>query len=928
MNPIYEQILTMSHGHFLDRNATPELLKEFIERMQNAYPEYNIDEQYLFSKLESIHFITLTEDFISLEDAKGHEDWFNPSTNSTLTRKTEWHFWDHFRDYLLTKRKWPPKVITGIDNLSSQILSKLEDPNRNGKWDCRGMVMGGVQSGKTANYTGLITKAADVGYKLIIVLAGVHNSLRSQTQYRLNEEFLGYDLDEIQEYTGQGRRIGVGLMFRGHAVVQTLTSSNENGDFKRQVAMQAGMIPSENGDPIVLVLKKHVSILKNLINWATGVIGEEDDSGKLVVRNIPLLVIDDECDYASVNTREPERDECGGIIEEWDPTKTNQRIRKLLKSFEKSCYVGYTATPFANIFIHHDDPHPLYGEDLFPRSFIINLPHPSNYIGPDRLFGLKRYDEAGQEEIEPLPLIRDVTDSEERIPGNHKNGFTVDALPDSLLQAIKSFILVCTARRIREEGNPHNSMLVHVTRYTNVQSQIIDMVKGKLRSLVARIMSGSDSLTDFQALWEKDFIPTTLRMEELGFHDTSRHLWEEVKARLHDSAKEIKLKLINGTANDTLEYRDAEIRTKERLEAGEEVPWSEKGVSVIVVGGDKLSRGLTLEGLTISYYLRSSKMYDTLMQMGRWFGYKDGYHDLCRIYTTTELAEWYQHIAGVSLEFKDELDYMAALNSTPDKFGLKVRSHPSQLVVTSAGKSRNRVKVSISFSGDISETILFNPRYSEKNRCALENLINNIGRKYDYPVNDRKPRYRWSEISSDFILNFLREYKMHKDFRRVDPARLADYIEKQNKREELTEWEVVIVSHSNPVHSFRISTIEMGCITRTPVVFEDSKISIKRIVSPADECIDLTPVELDKARDHDRLQGKNVSDREIPSGKSIRLIRPEKRGLLIIYFPANNDGKPYGLSGNEIVGFAISFPESKNAEPIEYWVGPVYEENQ
>ena len=266
------------------------------------------------------------------------------------------------------------------------------------------MVVGSVQSGKTANYTALITKAADAGYKLFIILAGVHNSLRSQTQHRLNEEFLGYDLDRVQKTTGDERKIGVRSMFPHHQVVNTLTSSVDNGDFKTAVARNAGIIPSLTGDPIILVVKKHVSILNNLLQWAT-TLGELNSEGRRIVKDVPMLLIDDECDFASVNTKKPEIDEDGNVIEEWDPTKTNRLIRQCLAAFEKSVYVGYTATPFANIFIHKDQPHPTYGEDLFPRDFLITLPQPTNYVGPEEVFGLRGDPDVGINPIEALPLI-------------------------------------------------------------------------------------------------------------------------------------------------------------------------------------------------------------------------------------------------------------------------------------------------------------------------------------------------------------------------------------------------------------------------------------------------------------------------------------------------------------------------------------------
>ena len=409
MDRFHDEIVNMSHSYFLERDVTPGAIREFIDRMKLAYPDRVLDEVWLFRKMESIHSVMVGSADV-LDDWTDHEEWFNSSTDSPIKRDFEWHFWKHYRDYLTVVKGWSNTVVNSINSLSSRIIARLEDPLRPGRWDRRGMVMGSVQSGKTANYTALLTKAADAGYRFFIVLAGVHNSLRSQTQTRLNDEFLGYDIDRVQRLTGMERRVGVKTLFPDHHTVYTLTSSNERGDFNKAVASQVGMFPSMDGPPIILVIKKNVTILRNLINWVTSVIGQTDHSGRKFIPDVPVLIIDDECDYASINTREPELDENGNVNSEWDPTTTNKRIRKLLSLFDKSIYIGYTATPYANIFIHKDHGHPRYGEDLFPRSFIINLPPPSNYLGPERVFGLNEDPDRDIEEIEPLPLIRIVDD--------------------------------------------------------------------------------------------------------------------------------------------------------------------------------------------------------------------------------------------------------------------------------------------------------------------------------------------------------------------------------------------------------------------------------------------------------------------------------------------------------------------------------------
>lgn len=930
----FEDILNISYGYFSNKMVTPESIREFVEGAKRFYPEYELDETELFRTLEEFYSVRIDDTAKILEDSINHEEWFNPDSNlTTKGEPVKWQFWDHYRQFAITQKHWSRTVVDEIDKASSIILSRMEDPKRNGPWDRRGMVVAGVQSGKTANYTAVVTKAADAGYKLFIVLAGVHNSLRAQTQDRLNQEFLGHELETIRKVTNQERKIGVWKMFpSSHPMVNTFTSNAENGDFKSSVAANAGFAPSSTGDPIIMVVKKIPSILQNLITWATG-LGEKDKDGRMVVRNVPLVLIDDECDYASVNTNKRLVSNDEGKLSEADPTKTNMKIRDLLFRFEKSIYIGYTATPYANILMDKRDTHSIYGEDLFPKHFIISLPKPSNYVGPEDLFGLKGDPDTGIESKKRLPLLSIVDDSESLIPSGHKSDLNVDRIPETLKRAIREFIIICAVRRLREKGVPHNSMLIHVTRFTRIQSQIRDLVSDYLKYLSARIMSGSDDLKDFREVWDQggtSFVEISGKMQENGFKEASLPQWGRVKEQLYPAVRIIRIKIINGRTQDTLDYRQADRIVRERIEKNQEVPWIERGVSIISIGGDKLSRGLTLEGLSVSYYIRTAGMYDTLMQMGRWFGYHDGYNDLCRIFTTEELAEWYSHIALADRELLNELEYMEAIQSTPENFGLKVRDHPGRLAVTSAGKSRKAERLSITFAGRLVQTVVFDKTRSENNLNAVRNLITSIGRKPDYKVLEKSPRIRWSGIAPDKIIDFLENYQTHNDAVRVaNPAIYSQYIRRQMKQGELKEWDVVLVSNrsSEPTHKFEVEGIGLKCVERTsqiPVL--GNKISIGVLTSPRDEAIDLNE------REHSLAMGitnrKGVG-RKFPTSKSIKAVRPPERGLLLIYFPeSSEEGKKYGLAGEEVTGFAISFPESEKVTPISYFANTVYSEEQ
>ena len=545
-------------------------------------------------------FNVFQADAVSLDSSDGHLEWL-PDKGDSI----EWRFWDRYLRYLQEEVRLPPLVLQRLDSTTQRILGKLEDPSRPGPWDRRGMVVGQIQSGKTGNYTGLICRAVDAGYRLVVVLAGMHNSLRSQTQLRLDEGFLGFDTQLRQIVNADdgftAAALGVGRLIGEHHIpTASLTTSAEVGDFGKAKANSVGIIPGEL--PVLLVVKKNSTILKNLREWLLNVSGVGDPRR---VTAFPVLVIDDEADNASINTKAPED----------EPTKVNEAIRQLLSCFDRRSYVGYTATPYANIYINPASEHEDLGPDLFPASFIEYLRPPTNYFGPSRLFG-------SETEDSPLPLYRQIRDAEPWIPNRHRNGHVIGPLPDSVRKAIHAFVLARAARIARGQSRAHNSMLIHVTRFTSVQDAVRAQIEEELEFLKSRIKfgdgGGSSIRDELEREWYEDFVRTT---DEVATEDTPRVAWTDIEPLLGEVVDPIVVKTINGTAADALDYFEHRGN----------------GLNAIVIGGDKLSRGLTLEGLTVSYYLRASKAFDTLLQMGRWFGYRSGYEDLCRLWTSEGL---------------------------------------------------------------------------------------------------------------------------------------------------------------------------------------------------------------------------------------------------------------------------------------------------
>jgi hypothetical protein len=418
---------------------------------------------------ELMHLFSITgQQATALDDPKDHEPW------DEKRAKTKWRFWDRYRLYLERDFGMPPDVVDkNIHDLTDMILQRLEDPARKGAWDRRGMVVGSVQSGKTANYIGLVNKAVDAGYKLIIILAGIHSNLRSQTQLRVDEGVLGFDTQKNRKLNKDNRWVGVGKPLGERLHIHSLTSSAEDGDFNKTVAKNIGVMIG--GDPIVLVIKKNSSVLGNLLEWVLAVAGNDDETGKRVVQGVSLLLIDDEADNASINTK----DRPDSVSGDESVSAINGRIREILDKFEKSAYVGYTATPFANIFVNPKAETSKHGEDIFPRSFIINVNAPSNYVGPAKVFGLDGDADAGFEPREGLPIVRHVDDyaDADAFPPRHRRDHIPTRLPDSLKTAIRCFILAAAARRARGQGLKHCSMLIHVTRFVDVQNRASELVK-------------------------------------------------------------------------------------------------------------------------------------------------------------------------------------------------------------------------------------------------------------------------------------------------------------------------------------------------------------------------------------------------------------------------------------------------------------------
>ena len=878
----------------------------------------------------------------SLQDDEGHIQWLNAA------RKKDWRYWQRYQTLL--EKKMAVEVVGALDESTDNILSRLEDPTRLGVWDRRGLVVGHVQSGKTASYTGLVCKAADAGYKIIIVLAGLHNNLRAQTQIRLEEGFLGYETSANRD---PGRPIGVAEIDSDPSIhPHCATTRADNGDFRQAVAAHFAISPEER--PWLFVVKKQKTVLTQLLKWIQNHVADavDKDTKRRLVTKLPLLVIDDEADNASVDTGEQVVDDNGNPDEEHQPKTINSLIRKILHAFERKAYVGYTATPFANIFIHRQGETKEEGSDLYPKAFIINLAAPSNYVGPAKIFGVS----TPEGRTEGLPLMRPIDDHINKetpggwMPVKHSKEHVPlfngqETVPPSLRKAIQAFALACAARELRGQGSEHSSMLVHVTRLVQVQEHVTTQVENSLRKLKQGVTRGTDPslITELQELWESDFAPTTQAVSALTTN-TDGPLpplaWKDIADKLPDVLEDIVVRMINGSAKDALDYAQA----------------TSHGLKVIAVGGDKLSRGLTLEGLCTSYFVRTTKMYDTLMQMGRWFGYRPGYVDLCRLYTTTDLVEWFGHIADASEELRAEFDDMAERGATPMDYGLKVQSHPVMLV-TSPLKMRTSKPLRISFSGEVLETVSLHTdtEVLTRNLDAVNRLIEKMGapsKGPSFPLDrgELKQEHRgwlWESIPVEQIAEFFDGYVTRPESHKVNSKLLSQFIKDMAGKGELTSWTVYMAAGEGRPAIFHGGLLLESMSIRKNKTEKLDRYSFGRLLSPKHEAIDMSFPAWEAALAHTRAKalkadaiGPLNGDAKLPdspSGPSIRKIKGEgaagvpparDRGLLLLYpldtSKSESQSPEFLSSTTPAIGIGVCFPVSNAGVKVEYLVDHKY----
>lgn len=739
--------------------AEADTLRQIFD---NTYPL--TDEEYASIKKRLpeniLHSIGYANTLRS-RDSEHQQGWYKSSENDGF-------FWNRYKAYL--SKKWSQPVIDRLHKTTEDIMDDLGNPRSEAPFQRRGLLLGDVQSGKTATYTAICNKAADAGYRVIIVLAGMMENLRIQTQERLDAEFVGldskYTFDKKADSSMRNIPVGVGKIPPYVQDKRITRFTSVSTDFKASVIKSNGLNLNDLNGTALFIVKKNKSVLNNLYKWLT----KDED-----ILNLPMLLIDDEADNASVNTNSEEK----------DPTAINAAINKILRCFKQTTYLGITATPFANIFINPDLEEDGAAKDLFPRHFLTLLPIPDNYIGADRIFGNGNEDDwneriDGEYTSSIIEIMNDEQEDFFVFKHSKELANTLFDLPPSLYEAIQYFILVTAISDSRYDTKEHRTMMVNVSRFTDVQLKTADLITEYIDQIKSDVENYSQlpleqvrkigNLIELEIVWNK-----------YSLEKVSRIKWPEfMKVYLFKALRRIEVRSVNQkTGAKSLDYYN----------------YKDNGMRVIAVGGNSLSRGLTLEGLCVSYFYRNTKMYDTLLQMGRWFGYRNNYDDLFKIWMGEDAVGWYSYITDAFNELKKELRDMERQNLTPEDFGLKVRQDPGALIVTARNKMRSGtpVNVPITLSGRMVETPrLWNDADIVKaNNILCEEIIskmndmNQITRYYD----EFTKAIIWENVPKAVIIELVKEYKSHPWNLNFQSSALSDFIENDK---DLEVWDVAI----------------------------------------------------------------------------------------------------------------------------------------
>lgn len=887
----------------IDEEALDRIIKQVLDKPKFPLTD---EEKERIEDQARYQYLSKQTDGECITDDYMHYDWYTERVNND---EIDGFFWNRYRKFLINEMHLAQPAVNKMDFVTlKELMNLLGDPQCESDFTRKGLILGDVQSGKTSTYIGYICKAADAGYKIIILLTGTIETLRTQTQQRVEEGFVGFDISKSED-ENTSARVGVGL--DGKPLYVTAVTSRED-DFvgSKNKIMQS----LESSKVILCIVKKNAKVLEKLYNWLYK-INIDEKIGKIPY---PMLMIDDEADNASINTHKPEE----------NPTVINEWIRKLLKIFTKTSYVGFTATPFANVFIDPEVP-----DDLFPEHFIYSLPTSDTYIGATKIFykdgqyhnALKYVKDAGVKEKDGFSFYC-----------KHKKDWR-GLLPDSLSDAVYTFLLANAIRDLRNDEKSPRTMMINISRFKDVHAYIKERVESIFNKIFSKIKFDMTNNLD-----EIKRIPELKRLYELweDNYSTLEFTWNDVSEALYSACENIQIMVVNSAKNsDKLDY--------------EQNP----NLRVIAIGGMALSRGLTLEGLVVSYFYRSTATFDVLMQMGRWFGYRFNYADIFRIWTSKKSVDWYSEIAESSELLKNDIRRMKDLKKTPRDFGIRVRNDSSELKITAANKMRtadDNVEY-ISFYGDVYDTpyMINDIEINKKNCFELDKFVElaiTSGCKLSRNKN-KGNKLQLSDVDKSIIMTFLKNYKSSRFNIRFDIDSIYSFLN-ESKSEFLNKWDVIFMEGRNENNSkYVICDHEMKAVQRTASIDAENSDRINvgsrgQLTGPSDGKLGLDTIadalkieSAQKAFEADYLERKKVpfeDGQTYPISVWFKYIADRKPVLLVykMFFLSDEDAAEYEKeyfenAGVSWLGLAMGIPNCGTAGEVhQYKVNQIYSQQE
>ena len=930
----------------LNVDSITKEVTDYFQFHEDELTEYGIPLALLLSEVRSNFRIRIKrrENFINIDNSN-HVDWYFDDSKENRP------FWDRYFEHL-TQGSMPKVSRDALNEHTDGILSRCENPkDTNRSWQTKALVLGSVQQGKTSNYIGLTCKAADAGYKLFIILTGMHDDLRTQTQIRFDEGFTGYESSTLTEYDESTKSVIGAGMFNPNLNAHTITHRRKTGDVKKSMlfSYNGNAFASETEKPHIIVCKKNGSVLKNITDWIENFPRINNDPNEKIIPEIPLFIIDDEADQASVDTSRTN-----------SPKKINGQIRRIINTFTNSCYIAYTATAYANLLIDHGRQRASQtvkekqkiineegeketieiikeaGPDLFPRDFITLMPEPDNYVGFEEVFPNENTEDFDTKLEESERYIRIIDDHYDEGSDGETGWMPISAhsrkinnfiplfegkeeIPPSLKRAIYTFILTSAVKSLRNLSEKHSSMMVHVTYKNAIQNQVRDQIDNFVKILKTELHSFNEKnehWKQLKLLWDND-INFKKHINNNENPNGQSLDWETIintiiypdKDSVIDRLATIQL---SGTSPEILNYND----------------YKEKGSVLIVVGGTKLSRGLTLSGLCVSYFARYSaqKLADTVTQMARWFGYRDGYKDVCRIYLTESAREAFSEFSSLDVDTRGQVEALDRRSDlTPDKVLITLQSSTGYLV-TSKLKMQSGIKQNLNLTSTSSSIRSLYASQNPANKKAVMAFVEKLTKNAPVYINKMGEKYSKKQIQSlnkydliwkvgyEEIIKFLENYQFASSNIKLQQGTWEKYIKlKVNSCQELINWNVIVKGRGEGNKNIlKINDYSFIPSIRTNKARGDDKIDIGTLFSGQDCKTILTKQEEEFAKSNLEDDKKLVMSKAI-AAYSAGKKNKELEGFLFIG-PVMTENK----NENEILyPISIVFPDSEKIESIE-----------